>query len=146
MEQLHLLITFMMIIIWSCLTVHGDNVIYVTPSVHESCPENPCLTLQQFAKNTSMMESNTTLIFLPGNHELDSNISLSIASVDYLAMFSESLLADHEPLQLTITCEPNSGFVFVNVEHLWMKDITFSYWLFPQSFFNRTVHNRKLYF
>ena len=125
MGQLHFLIAFMMIIVQSCLTVHRDHVIYVTPSVHESCPENPCLTLQQFAKNVSMVESNTTLIFLPGNHGFDSNISLSIASVNYLAMFSESLLADHEQLQFTITCEPNSGFVFVNVEHLWMKGITF---------------------
>ena len=125
MGQLHFLIALMMIIVRSCLTIHGDNVIYVTPSVHESCPEDPRLTLQQFAKNTSVVESNTTLIFLPGNHRLASNISLSIARVNYFAMFSESLLTDHELLQLTIICEPNSGFVFVNIEHLWMKGITF---------------------
>ena len=87
MGQLHFLLAFTIIIILqSCFGVKGDDtVLYITPSVRESCPENPCLTLQQFARNTGMVNFNTTLVFLPGNHGLESNISLS--SVDYFAMF-----------------------------------------------------------
>lgn len=120
MGQLHFLF-FTIIIVQSCFGVQGDNIVlYVTPAVHKSCPENPCLTLKQLANNASMVESNTTLIFMPGNHGLDSNISLS--SVDYLELCSKSLFGDS---LVNITCQPNTGFEFVNIDHLWLKGITF---------------------
>ena len=134
MGQLHFVIAFVVIIVQSCLLkfgygaagVQGDNniVLYITPSVNESCPDNPCLTLQEFAKEVSMVESNTTVIFMPGNHGLDSIVSLS--SVHYLAILSESLLiADPDP-QFSITCQLKGRFEFVNIDHLWMKGITFN--------------------
>ena len=38
-----------------------------------TCPQNStsCLTLSQFATNSSQNESNTSLVFLPGNHTLE---------------------------------------------------------------------------
>ena len=96
--------------------------LYITPAVsdHDPCPEDHCLTIQQFSTNLSLVEPNTTLIFMPGNHRLHSKISLS--SVDYLALLSRSLFGD--PL-VNITCQLDAGFEFTHIEHLWLKDIVF---------------------
>ena len=53
---------------------------YITTSLNADCPGNPCLTLAQFAAgSTSYLgnETNTSLSFLPGNHSLDRELSLS---------------------------------------------------------------------
>ena len=53
--------------------------IHITPlSQNGSCLEfETCITLTQFASySTTFLEMNTTLILLPGNHSLDSSISL----------------------------------------------------------------------
>ena len=119
MEQSHLVLIFMTIL--SCFRfIGGGTVLYITPTVNDPCPENSCLTIQQFATNVSLAESNTTLIFRPGNHGLDLNISLS--SIDHLALLSKSLLGD--PL-VNITCQSNAGFEFVNIQRLQIKGIVF---------------------
>ena len=55
---------------------------YITPSLDVSCPQDPCLTLSQFAANSSSYHGNETnmlLFFLPGNHSLDRELSLAHA-------------------------------------------------------------------
>ena len=55
---------------------------YITPSLNVSCPQDPCLTLSQFAADSSSYlgnETNISLSFLPGNHSLDRELSLSQA-------------------------------------------------------------------
>ena len=58
------------------LLVYADTVFskvhYITPSLDGPCPQNSsCFTLSQFAANSSYIEMDTTLLFLPGNHTLD---------------------------------------------------------------------------
>ena len=53
---------------------------YITPSLNVSCPQDPCLTLSQFAADSNSYlgnETNVSLSFLPGNHSLDRELSLS---------------------------------------------------------------------
>ena len=54
---------------------------YITPvpSLNVSCPQDPCLTLSQFAADSTSNETNLVLSFLPGNHSLDRELSLSHA-------------------------------------------------------------------
>jgi hypothetical protein len=55
---------------------------YITPSLSVDCPGDPCLTLPQFAANSTNYlgnETNVSLSFLPGNHSLDGELSLSNA-------------------------------------------------------------------
>ena len=47
---------------------------YITPSLSVHCPGDPCLTLAQFAADSTSYLGNETdisLSFLPGNHSLD---------------------------------------------------------------------------
>ena len=55
---------------------------YITPSPSVHCPGDPCLTLPQLAANSTSYlgnETNVSLTFLPGNHSLDGELSLSHA-------------------------------------------------------------------
>ena len=66
---------------------------YFTPSLDVSCPhdKDPCLTLSQFAANFSSYLGNETdisLFFLPGNHSLDRDLSLTHA--DNISMTKDS--------------------------------------------------------
>ena len=60
-----------------CLLVYADfaysEVHYIRPSLDSPCPQNAssCLTLAQFAANSSHNETNISLLFLRGNHTLD---------------------------------------------------------------------------
>ena len=59
---------------------------HITPSPSDPCPAQSCVTFSQFAANTSSyLHSNTKLIFLPGNHSLDSELRIdSVISLIYL--------------------------------------------------------------
>ena len=55
---------------------------YITPSLSVHCPGDPCLILPQLAANSTSYLGNETdisLFFLPGNHSLDGELSLSHA-------------------------------------------------------------------
>ena len=70
---------------------------YITPSPDILCPEDPCLTLSQFAANSSNHSGHISLIFLPGNHTLNRELILSGAD-----NFSMESLQDNE--MVTIEC------------------------------------------
>ena len=55
---------------------------YITSSLSVHCPGDPCLTLPQLVANSTSYlgnETNVSLTFLPGNHSLDGELSLSHA-------------------------------------------------------------------
>ena len=66
-----------------CLLVYADftysKVHYIRPSLDSPCPQNAssCLTLSQFAANSSHNETDMSLLFLPGNHTLDRELLLA---------------------------------------------------------------------
>ena len=54
----------------------------IVPSLSVDCPGDPCLTLSQLAANSASYlgnETNIYLFFLPGNHNLDGELSPSHA-------------------------------------------------------------------
>ena len=72
------------ILLLVCAGFTYSKVHHISPSPRISCPqEESCLTLSQFATNTSSYHVNETsisLLFLPGNHSLDRELSLTYAN------------------------------------------------------------------
>ena len=64
----------------SAESAHSDLQYFVTPSPEIPCPRDPCTSLSQLAANFSNHTVNETdaisLIFLPGNHYLDGDITV----------------------------------------------------------------------
>ena len=88
---------------------NGTVELYITPSVDSSCPQDPCLTLSQFAADLSNYtgnETNISLVFLPGNHTLEGELSLYGA--DNFSMESQ----DNETV--VIECASRSARFIVN--------------------------------
>ena len=57
----------------SLLSAHANNTYYVKPTNDTQCPGEPCLTLSQYIQESGRyFVSNTTMLFLPGEHQLDS--------------------------------------------------------------------------
>ena len=89
-----------------CLLVYADftysKVHYIRPSLDSPCPQNAssCLTLSQFAANSSNIETDISLLFLGGNHTLDQelllahghNLSISEYAKDNETVFVECFL------------------------------------------------------
>ena len=79
---------------------------YITPSPDIPCPEDPCLTLSQFAANSSNHTGHISLILLPGNHTL--NRELILSGADNFSMESQ------ENEIVKIVCQSQSGRFIVN--------------------------------
>ena len=88
----------------SCsLGFERSRMLYVTPSSSIQCHMEPCLTLNQFAKNSSSwmsLNSCTILIFLAGNHIL--NTDFLIADVTKFSMLSTSSM--NEGTHVIVNC------------------------------------------
>ena len=98
--------------------------LFITPSSSSSvpCPANPCLTLSQFVQNSSILlssSSQSNLIFLVGNHILDTSLTVSNISSFFMITNSSSEGAH------SITCHHNVSFNFENVTALQIKGLKF---------------------
>ena len=78
------------LVILSSLNQAASEVFYITPKISDVCNMQPCLTLSQFAANSSnYIHSATTLVFLSGTHYL-SKVNLTLSNVEDFMMKSES--------------------------------------------------------
>ena len=76
-----------------CLNLAACEVYYITTNSSDLCRAQPCLTLSQFAANSSdYLHSNTTLVFLPGTHQLSTD-NLTLSNVDKFVMKSKNSTA-----------------------------------------------------
>ena len=97
------------------------NNIYVTPTPQTVCPDNPCHTLSQYANESAKyLVSNTTMIFLPGEHVL--KLQVNITNVDNFSMSGE------KGKETLVTCSGSKcgGFYFENVSYLSIFSLSFS--------------------
>ena len=99
---------------------------HITPSPSVPCSSTivpiPCLTLSQFLSNSSNhISSNTTLIFLSGNHSLD--VELLVGNANAFSMLSISTTSSGTVL---ISCTSHVGvFKFENISSIHISGITF---------------------
>ena len=96
------------------------TVYYVSPSTDRKCESKPCITLTQFATNSShyLDTTNTTLVLEPGNHIL--NVSLMIHSVSLFALLSHS-----SSIVPVVTCYNFAKADFIKVDQVAIYGIRF---------------------
>ena len=105
----------------------AENVYCVTPTATScsmiSCPPNSanCTTLSEYAEEAELyFTSNTTMVFLPGDHALDTNIT--VANVTSLTMHGESSLGN----VAKVVCNGSVGFLFSDMEHFIIHSLDFT--------------------
>ena len=92
----------------------------IVPSPDSPCPGEftgePCLTLQQYVANPSL-SSNITLELHPGNHQLDSQLSVSTINLFTMRAYTSA----------TVTCnqELYEPFYFYRLQQVHVSGITF---------------------
>ena len=103
----------------------ANNVYCVTPSISScsSCPPGSikCTTLSEYAQEAvSYFTSNTTLEFLPGDHALDKNITLT--NIYKLTMHGKSSSGNIA----TIVCHGEVGLSFTNMVKFKIDSLDFT--------------------
>ena len=114
----HLIMTALFVL-WSLNPAVSDSKVYyiTTTLMDPSCP-GLCLTLSQFALNTShLLHPNTTLVFLQGTHYLNDTV-LMISNVDNFEMQSENSTAH-------IACENYSSIYFNHSSYIEITNLEF---------------------
>ena len=81
---------------------------FISPIQREHQCTDSCLTLSQFANSTNDLNVNTTLIFWPGKHTLDNNVT--IFDIRQLLIVSNHSLKI--PPKAEILCGGTNGFRF----------------------------------
>ena len=93
--------------------------LHVRPtSTNTSCPTHPCHTLSEYAQDPGQYfnDTNLTLTFLPGNHTLD--INLTITNIHQLEI--------HGALLLTrVVCDSRVGLTFSNISKVSIDGLDF---------------------
>ena len=88
-----------------------------------SCPHDSlnCTTLSEYAQEAELyFTSNTTMVFLPGDHTLDTNIT--VANVDRLTMHGESSSGKIA----TVVCSGPVGLSFTRMVEFKMRSLAFT--------------------
>ena len=99
------------------------TILYVTPTVSTLCPSHPlysCHTLSEYVENaTEYFVSNTTMIFLPGEHTLKTQANISTVT-------SFSMIGESEDTCKIICSGPEcGGFYFEDVLDLVIRNLSF---------------------
>ena len=94
----------------------------LTATSCSSCPHNStnCATLSEYAQEVELyFTSNTTMVFLPGDHTLDTNIT--VANVARLTMCGEFFQGNGA----SIVCNVSVGFSFTSMVELKIYSLAF---------------------
>ena len=86
--------------------------------------DSECQPLSYYVKNHSVLQNNTTFMFLPGDHQLG-----DVWKFDSLENISLKASCNDSSIFANITCENNSssGLLFENISHLTIAGLGFSY-------------------
>ena len=99
-------------------------VYHIVPSPSHDCPVDSCLTLSSFAANVSLyLDNNTSLIFHPGNHTVQS--ILSIINVAEFSMTSYSANQSSLHIIRETSLQSLNFFTFEAVDHICIINLKF---------------------
>ena len=99
-----------------------SKVHYITPSLDSPCPQyaSSCLTLSQFAANSSHNETDVSLLFLGGNHTLDRELLLAHGHNFSMSKYAK----DNETV--FVKCNSQLGrFDICETRYVSIKNLTF---------------------
>ena len=106
-------------------TCSHHTTLYVKPTANTTCPADPCLTLSEYARAQQThhwLTSNTTLLFLPGDHVLRVNFTVENVS-DFEIYAQQTSTADDHTAR--IVCQGLVGITFRNISHMTVHGLTF---------------------
>ena len=93
----------------------------IIPLSDSPCPsqfiEEPCLTLQQYVANSSTFSHNITLELYPGQHHVNSRLSVS-NTISFIMRAVEVNAA-------SVICSQSSYFSFNRFQHVYISNVTF---------------------
>ena len=116
--------TYPLLALWLVImsVCSAQSTYYVKPTPDTVCPTPPCLTLSQCVEwaNGHLFPSNTTLVFLPGDHSLESN--LAIANASRFVMIADNSAFLHKT---TVVCNGLAAFVFIGISDLQIHGLVF---------------------
>ena len=118
----HFGLLILSLILCSLNQAASETVYYITTNSTDLCTVQlePCLTLSQFATDsTHYLHSNTTLVFLPGIHYL-SKINLTLSNVDSFVMMSKN-----STTQILIKCTNDSHIHFYQSQCIHIINLEF---------------------
>ena len=102
----------------------AENVYCVTPTATScsSCPHSThCTTLSEYAQEAELyFTSNTTIVFLPGDHILDTNIT--VVNVSWLTLCGESSSGN----RATVVCSGSVGLSFTGMVEFKIDSLAFT--------------------
>ena len=102
----------------------AENVYCVTPTATScsSCPHSThCTTLSEYAQEAELyFTSDTTMVFLPGEHVLDTNIT--VGNVSRLTMCGESSSGN----RATVVCNGSVGLSFTRMVEFKIDSLAFT--------------------
>lgn len=114
-----------LILVWLFVSAKSETAEYYIAS-STSCAVEPCLTLSQFATNSSNHlddNSNIVLVFQPGSHKLD--LEIRFRTIDHVSLLSNGS-DQHEPLSVSIKCRWPARIAFDAVKEIHIKGLTFT--------------------
>ena len=96
----------LLLVLLTCTFFASGTEYFITPSLNTSCPQSlttHCCTLSQLAHDSTrkLEDTNLTLFFLRGNHNLNGNLTLT--NLDFL------LVSNFNVETVTITCASHLG-------------------------------------
>ena len=112
----------LLVILCSSLNQAASEVYYIKTNSHHCGNMHPCLTLSQFAANSShSLHSNTTvtLVFFPGTHHL-SKVNLMVSNVKNFIMNSDNLSITPQ-----IKCKKGSNIYFSQSQSIHITSLKF---------------------
>ena len=95
----------------------------IVPTRITPCSADSCLTLSQFAKNSShYIDLNTTLIIIGENHNLD--VGLSVSNISFFMLSANTTSHNSIPV---ITCNKSANFSFTSISSIHLNSLKFKH-------------------
>ena len=94
---------------------------YVKPTPDTPCPSEPCLTLSEYTQGAGpLFTSNTTMVFLPGDHQLYNDMGITNIT-------TFTMVGDSATLTSNIVCTGPAAFIFQNISYLKIHALELGY-------------------
>ncbi len=118
---MHFIVQALLVLVMlSALSAHTELVRYVKSTTAESCPCQPCLTLDQYTSyGTKYFTTGTAFLFLAGNHSIHSTLKLQHISDVILKRMENDF-------DVTVVCETAEVIIQCeNVTNITLQGIAF---------------------
>ena len=107
------------------VSTHDQTTYYIKSTPQSRCPYEDCLTLSEYASETTRYfnSDNLTLVFLPGEHTFNS----SIIFLMFESLTLQGDLSSLPNITSKIVCEETSAIVLMSISKVEIKALSFNF-------------------